>query len=544
MGADARDLLPDHPFVHAQDKYADSFGNSSMIAISVSVSEGTIFTPESLAKIKRVMNSLDGWDFDPHIAEREELFAQLDADGALELAEIREELDRHYPPYPVNHDQVLSLVHAKTRLIRRDASDLMTSVPLVEEIPETQAEADALRLRVQRNAPELFGRLISKDERSALITASFVTDRLSTPEIHSAVFDHIQQLAEREQDERHRIHVAGAPLVTGWVVAHAWEIGASVGSSALLIFALLWLYFRRIHGVLIPLVAASVTVIWGSGFTGWMGIALDPLVLVVPMLITARAVSHTVQMAERFFEDYERFHLLHRDPERAKREAAVVAMSELMVPGSLGIITDASGLLVILVTTIPQMYNLGLFGAFWVLSIIFTVELLHPILISYLPPPRESKHYTPAWMVAFTTALGRAVTHPRGRWWITATTLVVFVTAGWIAIFHSTIGSARPGISIFWPDHPFNVAMDHFGKNFGGADTLVIYAEGDRKDSAGDSEALLQMEELERLLRREAGAHTALSLVTFVRAAGRAFGAGDPKKEEKCVPAWEWFLYL
>ena len=53
------------------------------------------------------------------------------------------------------------------------------------------------------------------------------------------------------------------------------------------------------------MVAAFVTVIWGTGFTGWTGIAFDPLVLVIPMLITARAVSHTVQMAERFFEDYE-----------------------------------------------------------------------------------------------------------------------------------------------------------------------------------------------------------------------------------------------
>ena len=49
------------------------------------------------------------------------------------------------------------------------------------------------------------------------------------------------------------------------------------------------------------LIRVGVTVIWGTGFTGWAGIAFDPLVIVIPMLITARAVSHTVQMAVRFF---------------------------------------------------------------------------------------------------------------------------------------------------------------------------------------------------------------------------------------------------
>ena len=50
-------------------------------------------------------------------------------------------------------------------------------------------------------------------------------------------------------------------------------------------------------------------------------------------------------------------------------------MAELIVPGTLGIVTDVAGLLVILVTTIPQMRNLGIFGAFWVASIVFTVEI-------------------------------------------------------------------------------------------------------------------------------------------------------------------------
>ena len=206
------------------------------------------------------------------------------------------------------------------------------------------------------------------------------------------------------------------------------------------------------------MVAACVTVIWGTGFTGWAGIAFDPLVIVIPMLITARAVSHTVQMAERFFEDYERLFRLYGDAQRAKLEAAAIAMGELIVPGTLGIFTDVAGLLVILVTTIPQMRDLGVFGAFWVAAIVVTVEILHPILICLLPAPHDYHHYTPRLHDALrglrspTTSPTRAgagscVRRVRGA--------LPRVGRGDLA--WSTIGEARPGIPLFWPNHPFNV---------------------------------------------------------------------------------------
>ena len=39
IGARARDLFPDHPFIHVQDKFAESFGNASLVAVAVVVKE-------------------------------------------------------------------------------------------------------------------------------------------------------------------------------------------------------------------------------------------------------------------------------------------------------------------------------------------------------------------------------------------------------------------------------------------------------------------------------------------------------------------------
>jgi predicted RND superfamily exporter protein len=526
----ARSLWPDHPFIHAQDKFAGEFGTSSTVAIAVVVKEGTVFNPETLAKIDRITKRLDGLGYDSHTDEREELRYELEEKFPdMEVRDIQQRLDRAYPPYPVNHYQIQSLAHSGTRVIQIEASGDITSTVLMDDVPQTQAEADAFGDLVRQNPPFIFGRLVSQDQQGALITAGFVTDRLNNQETYRAVFDHVQQIKADEEDANHHIYVSGGPILTGWVLKHAFEIVLFVVLTVLAIFSLLWGYFRRWHGVFIPMIAALSTVIWGLGFTGWVGIVFDPLILVIPTIITARAISHTVQMAERFFEDYETMLPQIGDPQEAKVEVATVAMGELIVPGTLGIVTDVAGLLVILVTSIPQMRDLGVFGAFWVSSIIVTVEVLHPILICYLPAPAEHEHFLPGFMVRFTRFIGNAATHPRWKFAIGGATVALFVSATYITLFHSQIGESRPGTPLLFPDHEFNVATAEIAERFGGIDSFVVYADGDKKDASGDAKPILRMEEFERWMDRYTNLGTTVSIVPILRQAWRMNHYGDPK---------------
>ena len=71
--------------------------------------------------------------------------------------------------------------------------------------------------------------------------------------------------------------------------------------------AILILYYRNLNGVMIPLLSAGTTFIWGTGFSALMGYNFEPLILVVPFLIAARTISHSIQFRERFFEELERY---------------------------------------------------------------------------------------------------------------------------------------------------------------------------------------------------------------------------------------------
>ena len=121
VDTEARAQWPDHPFIRAQDKFANKFGGSAMVAAAVVVKEGTIFTPETMQKIHRITQRLDGWGYDSHTNEREELRYQLEEgygdDEEIDSAKIQKQLDIRYPPYPVNHYQDRSVTHNSTRVI-------------------------------------------------------------------------------------------------------------------------------------------------------------------------------------------------------------------------------------------------------------------------------------------------------------------------------------------------------------------------------------------------------------------------------------------
>jgi predicted RND superfamily exporter protein len=561
----ARAQWPDHPFIHAQDKFARKFGTSSLVAMGIVVREGNIFTPETLKKLHEITRRLDGVGYDSRNEEREALRDELQARGGKTDEQILRELDKRFPPYPVNHDQVRSLAHSSTRAVQIEPDGSITSDILMKSVPETQEEAEKLRGVVLQNPPFIYGRLVSWDEKGALVTAGFITDRLNSSQVYQAVFDHVQAIKTEFEDPECRedrgaagilsrivdplarlvvttssepklaegcnfqIYVSGEPTHVGWIIKHAFEIGVFVLLTVLVVFALLLGYFRRLHGVLIPFIAAIATTIWGAGFCGWMGITFDPLVLVIPMIITARAVSHTVQMAERFFEDYEILAPLVNDPQVAKTEAATIAMAELIVPGTLGIITDVAGLAVISLTTIPQLYELAIFGAFWVLAILATVELLHPIMICYLPAPEEHEHFLPKSMIRFMDWIGNATTHPTGKYVIGAITVVLFVASFYVTLFDSKIGQATPGSPLLWPDHEFNVATDQIAQRFGGVDSFVVFSSGDRENASADPLPIQRMTEFERHMATYTNLGASVSIAPIIRGYWRMNHYGDPK---------------
>ena len=503
VDANIRKTYPEHPYIHAQDKFSGKFGSASFIAIAVIKKEGQIYDYDFLQKVSRVTDKLD-------------------------------------QAPNVNHYQVRSLSHINTRVIIIEPDGAIEAAPLLEEIPEDPEDLQKLKETVLENPGLIYGQLVSRDHRACLVSAGFITHRLDNSKAYTELFNYLQNLkAEEEADGTAEIYISGAPMATGWVIESQFDLLYFLLLTIVLLFFLLLAYFRRLHGVAIPMVAGLSTAIWGMGMCGWINIALDPLILVIPLLITARAISHTIQMAERFFEEYEvecttRAEKLGRaltpeEIQESKLECATTSLAKLMPPGMIGILTDAAGLAVVAITTIQTMQELSIFGSFWVVAIIFNVIILHPIMIAYLPPPHQFTHFSPQWMQRFLRWAGETATGSVSRWVLVGVNAVVLIGATWYVLFNSTIGESRPGVPIFWPDHPFNVATAQLGETFGGVDQMTVFVDGDGKSASSDGLVIQRMEALQRWMRKYVDPGATVSLVDVIKQYWLVNHYADPK---------------
>jgi predicted RND superfamily exporter protein len=519
------DLLPRrHPYIRTYEQYRDVYGTANTVVAAVVAREGDIYQREVLEAIAAVTERLDS----------SVVAAEVNARPASDwvtphgptaravhtLVRLADDVFRTREDAPaetgVDHNLTSSLTHRSARDQRVLADGTLYAPPIVQGIPADEAGWRALRQRVHRN-PSAWGVLVSTDERAALVRASFIESRIP----YAALFKHVQQMV-RDVEARYpvEVYVTGQAVLFGWTYAFATEILLVFAATVAVSVLLLWAYFRRSFGVFLPLSGAAVNVVWGLGFAALVGINLDPLVLVVPMLITARAISHSVQFVERFYEEYE----LLGD----KTEACIRSMSELLLPGTMAILTDCLGLLTISLATIPLVEKLGYLCAFWAASIAVTEMLLNRLLILYLPAPRERQHHVPRFVAGL---LERAAQLVGSR---TGALAVVVVSAAIAALCFGLardvpVGENRPGSPILYPDAEFNVAAREIGARFFGLDELLVIARSGVPGRVYAPDALKYVESLQRVLERDPDSGGSLSFVDLFRRTSRTFHYNDPR---------------
>jgi predicted RND superfamily exporter protein len=115
------------------------------------------------------------------------------------------------------------------------------------------------------------------------------------------------------------------------------------------------------------------------GFIGWMGYNFDPAMLVIPLILTARDLSHGIQWQGRYYNELDRVH--------DKRRACIETTNYMLPPGALSIVVDIAGIVFVSFGGIPVLTYIGLGGAVWLASSLTMVFIFQPILMSYLPTP-------------------------------------------------------------------------------------------------------------------------------------------------------------
>lgn len=424
----------DHPYLKLHAKFSRIFGSGgSGVVIGIKAKDGDIFNQKMLGKIEKITREIELWD---------EIYRSL----------------------------TVSIASNASKVVRTLAGgEILIKSLMFPETPQNQEQMEQLKRDIFSN-PAYDGILVSRDGTASLIFTEF-KENIS----YEQAFAKLKGLKEKYEDENTSLQVVGYPMLMGWIYSLKYQMHVVFAVSIACIILILLLIFRNVIGILAPLAVGVISTGLGLGFIGWAGINFSPLLFVLGFLVSARQVSHSVQITCRYMEEL-------NQSGGQKQEACYQTMRGMLVPNVAGVVTDAAGFAVLYFAQIVLMQQLALIMTVWMLGIASTA-ILTPIICSYIPLTGASQRWSKDRLrEGFLDRLcvGAAqFSIGRGKMLVSAGVLVLAVFCAW-QMNYLKIGDPTPGSPLLWPDHRYNQDQALLNQKFdASSENLTLYFEGE-----------------------------------------------------------------
>lgn len=478
------DLMPrKHPYIAVHERFKQGFGGSNVVTIMVQAEQGDIFNRNVLGKIQKITRDL----------------LRVDA---------------------VNQFQIISLASKKAKEIRGSTGGMEFTPLMWPDLPKSDAEMARLRESVLGN-PLVYGSYVSFDLKAALITVDF-HDHLVD---YGKVFRQVRQIVDEANGNGVKVGMIGTPVLFGWVNYYLPETLHIFLATVVLLIVLLFITARTWRGTLLPLLSGVVSAIWALGTARLIGFNVDPLVIVIAFLITARAISHSVQLVSRFDDEI-------AAGERDAAAAAKASMLHLFKPGMLGVIADAGCMLVVLLTPITLMQKVSVIGTVWVLTLAMSACVLTPVLLSWIKRPQGYAHkldVSPVMQRVLNVCIGIAAS--RWRNVMLCATVAVLIVSG-IHAFGLRVGDANPGSPILARDSEYNRDAAAINKQFQGSDRMFVVFAGKREGALKDPAVLEDMSRFQKFMGTQPEIGGSLSIADVFPLVQKTLREGNPRYQE------------
>ena len=358
-------LLPiSHPVRVALEQLREDYTGTNPGVFIMLEAEDTIFKNSTLKRIQSLTESIENLSLlsqedltvlqkmaPNFLGESGELFRKIlptEIDGLdemfwLEFAEIRESLEQDSLWLPewdglINNIEiraapvveVLSMANPDNIIGTLEGLDIS---PLYEEAPETPAEIKSLRSQVLAN--ELFRNyLYSEDGKHTGIFVELATDEDDSENLY-AIYQALERVFEENPGED--VHyIAGFPIIAATLrTVIDQDTKKFFPFVALLAVFFLWLTFRRLIGVAVPMLVVGFSILFTLAMMVAFEVPLNSITSALPVFLISIGVADGIHM----FSEY-RDNRLEGQP----REKAVSLMLEkLALPVTMTSITTAVG---------------------------------------------------------------------------------------------------------------------------------------------------------------------------------------------------------
>lgn len=336
VDTDPENMLPhDNPARVFHDQVKQRFSLYDVVVVGI-VNESNpqgVFNPETLADISRLSTAIQGMD-----------------------AVVKQDL--------MSLDTVDNITQEGPGTIRFNW--------MMKSVPESMEGAQAIRESVAR-LPLLNNTLVAEDGKAAAIyvpiTAKSESYRLSN-EIQSV----ISTLKPSSQ-----YHIAGLPVAEDTFGVEMFvQMAISAPLAGLMIFVLMWVFFRSFLLITAPMLVAMASVIVTMGLLIGQGYTVHIMSSMIPIFLMPIAVVDSVHILSEFSDRYK--------PGENPRKALFEVLSHLFTPMLYTSVTSAVGFASLAFTPIPPVQIFGIHVAFGIFfAFLLTVTLVPAFIISLSP---------------------------------------------------------------------------------------------------------------------------------------------------------------
>lgn len=449
-------IPPGHSFVRVGQRIERLFGGKYLTIVGVYPESGTIYTPEILAKVKRITDALE-----------------------------------RLPG--VKRGSVMSLMSSRMKHVR-SSDDTLEITPLASAVPQTDAEIAAFRERVRANATmtDLF---VSEDGRATSILVDF--DDFMKAGGAPRLFSRLEGILAPERAPGLEILAAGAPTVLYWLLVYTRRVAGLFLLALAMIGYLHYRAFRTLQGMFVPLVTAIVGVVWALGLMGLTGAPMDPWNIMTPILLLAIGAGHSVQILKRYYEEYAHIRNARPDlsPAAQNRHAVIEATSKvgavMLAAGTIAALSFGT----LVAFGLPSIKNFGFCTAFGILAALVVEMTFIPavrVLLSPPPPDQAAREQKREYFDPLLEKLAAVIANGRERpiLWIFGV-LLLLATVG---VMRLEAGNSL-GAQFFEANAPvrgFRMA----DARLAGTRVIQVLVEGDAPDAIKNRDVLRRMDDL------------------------------------------------
>ncbi len=372
------------------------------------------------------------------------------------------------------------------------------------------------------------GRLVGDDFKSAIVYVPLLYVDASKGEKHDYrklshdLEDHIRKKFE---SDKVKIHIVGFGKKIGDMMDGAIEVAMFFVIGVAITFVFLWVDSRCLRSTLVVILTSVTAVVWQLGIITLLGYGLDPYSMLVPFLIFAIAVSHSVQIVQSF--------AVAKADGHDNLLAARLVFRSLFAAGASALICDAIGFYTLYIIDIRVIKELAIAAGAGTMVVTFTNLILVKVLFSYTGVSKAAiaqvhrKREKP--QVAWRTLSKFAKPS------IAAISIFVAAVLGVSAFYVSKglkTGDLDPGAPELRPDSRYNLDDKFVNSNYSiSADVLVVMVETPPEKCTSYA-ALEVMDRFMWYIENVKGVQSAISLVTVSKRVLTGYNEGSLKWQE------------